>query len=264
MFFFSGLLIAAACVAYSVLELHQSAANFFDPVAFAVVFGGTCAVAVITLPWSQWRELLQALRGLLIPKRADLILVAHDSMNILRCLAEGRTPAPFKARGLAAEIFMDGLELMQLGISTERLREILDERLYQGEERRHRIASSLRALAKYPPAFGLVGTVLGLVSLMRHISDNADASEAGLRMAVALVATLYGLLIANLVLNPAGEHAVKDLLEEKKEAELAFRAMMLCREGTTLLEAQEILNSYLTRATRINVLGGAQGDSEAA
>jgi chemotaxis protein MotA len=127
-----------------------------------------------------------------------------------------------------------------------------------------RVSGAIRSLAKYPPAFGLVGTVLGLVSLMRAISQGTNSSEAGLRMAVALVATLYGLLTANLFLNPAGERVSVHTAEEKKAAEIAMQAVLLAADSVSLLEAQEVLNSYVRPDQRVDVFGNAGTATEGA
>jgi chemotaxis protein MotA len=158
----------------------------------------------------------------------------------------------------------DGTELIALGFDHSKIHSILSERIYQWGERKQRVANSIRSLAKYPPAFGLVGTVLGLVSLMRSISDGASSSEAGVRMAVALVATLYGLLTANLILNPAGENILKSVNEEKKAAEIALEAILMAAQGVNLLEAQEVLNSHVGPDDRINILGSAATSDDSA
>jgi chemotaxis protein MotA len=162
---------------------------------------------------------------------------------------------------IIGQTMIDGVELIGLGFNEEKIEMILEERLFQWNERKTKVANAIRSLAKYPPAFGLVGTVLGLVSLMRAISDGASSSEAGFRMAVALVATLYGLLTANLVLNPAGENVLKSTSEERHAAELALQAVLLAAKGVNLLEAQEMLNSFVAPEERINILGSTR-DSE--
>lgn len=80
-------------------------------------------------------------------------------------------------------------------------------------------------------------------------------------MAVALVATLYGLLLANLVLNPAGENVLKAANEERRSLELALEAVMLAAGSSSMLEAQEMLNARLAPAERIHALADAGGEA---
>ncbi len=255
MFYLSGLLIAFVSIVFSIIHLRQSASNYIDPVGIAVVFGGTIAVAVMVLPWEMHREIREAFRNLFSSKKADHKVLNFECFEMIRTLQGGSTQFEPKDTTAAGQILRDGAELISLGFDPDKVHTILEERIYQWAERKQKIANSLRSLSKYPPAFGLVGTVLGLVSLMNAISAGASSTEAGVRMAVALVATLYGLIVANLILNPAGENVLKAALEEKKGAELALQAVLLAAKKVSLLEAQEVLNSFVAPADRINILG---------
>jgi chemotaxis protein MotA len=180
--------------------------------------------------------------------------ITLECLDFIRALQETGTPQ-IRVTDLPSRILSEGAELIGLGFKTERIQIILDERIHQAFERAAKVSNSIRSLAKYPPAFGLVGTVLGLVSLMRAVSDGAGASETGTRMAVALTATLYGLLTANLFVAPAGEKVLALAGEEKTSAELALQAVLLASDRVTLVESQEMLNSFLDDQERISVQG---------
>jgi chemotaxis protein MotA len=262
MFYISGIIIAALSVIYSVVHLRQSVSNYFDPVGLAVVIGGTIAVAVMVLPWEMLGEIKGAFKTLFTAKKVELKAVNLECLELVRQLTSGSHQFKSNQSGIIGQTLNDGVELVSLGFTHSRIQEILEERIFQWLERKQKIANALRSLAKYPPAFGLVGTVLGLVSLMRAISDGASSTEAGFRMAVALVATLYGLLLANLVLNPAGENVLKSISFEKKGAELALQAVSLSCQNANLLEAQEVLNSYVELNDRVSILGTASTESQ--
>ncbi len=262
MFYLSGLLIAVCSILFSIVHLRQSASNYFDPVGLAVVIGGTFAVSVMILPWEMHVEIRDALKRLFGNRKLDLKAVNLECFELIRKVQTGNTEFKAVSPSIVGQTLTDGSELIGLGFSAEKIHHILEERIFQWAERKQKVANSIRSLAKYPPAFGLVGTVLGLVSLMRAISDGASSSEAGFRMAVALVATLYGLLTANLVLNPAGENVLRSSTEERKAAEIALEAVILACEGVNLLEAQETLNSHVSPADRINILGNISTETE--
>ena len=255
------MLIALVSLASAIFHLKQNVDYFYDFVALLVVGGGTFAVAVITLPWEYTFEIFRSLKNLISPQSRRLKGLAIASMNFIRTVSDtGRAPTLVKhTKSLALDTLCDGAELMTLGFDTKKIEIILSERIHHRNATYLQVAMAMRSLAKYPPAFGLVGTVLGLVSLMRSVSEGAPTKEIGVRMAVALVATLYGLLVANLLISPAGENIVKLAMEEKKEAELALQAVVLASEGVSLLEAQEVINSYLPKADRINIVQGLNG-----
>lgn len=255
--FLLGILIAISALAVAVLHLKQDARTFFDFVGFATVFGGTIAAAVITLPWQHRRTVARSFLNLVLPFRHSSSLIVSDCLNFLSDLKQGIVNVEPRGEGLAAQVMRDGVELLSLGFDRERIVEILSERIHQSSERQESVANSVRSLAKYPPAFGLAGTVLGLVTLMRGVSQGADAKQTGALMAIALMATFYGLLLSNMVVNPAGENMLKAARVEKKRAEVALHAILLHVDRVSMLEAQEILNSYVAPHERINLMSGA-------
>ena len=260
--FLLGLLIAGLAIAGSIFHLKQLPSTYFDFVGAVVVFGGTSAVAAMLLPWRAGMEIRRSFSFLLGFGVTDSRRLGAESLGLVRAVLQGGTFST-QIKGLSGQILRDGFELIQLGFGPAKIERILMERIEQSHERTSQVYNGIRTLSKYPPAFGLVGTVLGLVSLMRAVSDGASSQETGVRMAVALVATLYGLLLANLVLSPAGERVQAFANEEKKSSFLALEAVLLASERVTLLEAQEALNSYLAEKDRIDLLSSAGGQRAA-
>lgn len=257
-----GILIALFSLAASIVHLRQDAATFWDFVGAATVFGGTLAVGVIVLPWNYRSTVFKALVGLFRPGKRSSSTIVPECIDFLQELRSGGTPNVV-SQGLAGEVLRDGVELISLGFDKSKVHEILEDRIHFSFERYEAVANAIRSMAKYPPAFGLAGTVLGLVTLMKSVSQGADAKQTGALMAIALMATFYGLLVANMVINPAGEHILKTARADRKRAEIALHAILLHLEGVTLLEAQEVLNSYVTQSQRVNVMGGARSGAEA-
>ena len=252
-----GILIAVSALVVAVLHLKQDAKTFWDFVGFATVFGGTFAAAVITLPWQHRKTVARSFLNLIMPLRQSSSPIVSDCLSFLSDLKHGGANVEPRGEGLAAETMRDGAELLSLGFSRERIVDVLSERIHQSFERYESVANSVRSLAKYPPAFGLAGTVLGLVTLMKGVSQGADAKQTGALMAIALMATFYGLLLSNMVVNPAGENMLKAAKLEKKRAEVAMHAVLLHIDRVSMLEAQEILNSYVAPHERINLMSGA-------
>ena len=251
--FLFGLVIAVRSLFAAALHLNQEAKHFWDFVAFACVMGGTVAVAVMTIPWQYRRLVGAAALSLFRGSSKEDGAIVVESIDFMRAMQNGTVDfAP--STSVAGEILRDGMELVSLGFTKEKIHTILEERILQSFERSQKVANSIRALAKYPPAFGLAGTVLGLVTLMRKVSEGADAKQTGILMAIALMATFYGLLVSNLLINPAGEFLVKNALADRKKAEIALHSILLYLEGASLLEAQEVLNCYVTKESRVNVV----------
>jgi len=258
--FILGIAIATISLIAAVTHLDQEARHFWDFVAFVCVIGGTTAVGVMTIPWQYRRMVFGAFVSLFRRESKDDGAVVVECIDFIRALQSGQ--ANFQPSiSVAGETLRDGIELVSLGFEKEKVHSILEERIHQDFERSQKISNSIRSLAKYPPAFGLAGTVLGLVTLMRKVSEGADAKQTGILMAIALMATFYGLLVSNLFVNPAGEFLNKNALADRKKAEIALHSVLLYMEGASLLEAQEVLNCYVVKEARVNIVASAAAEA---
>ncbi len=247
-----GILIALASFAAAISHLNQGVRNYFDWVALLMVFGGTLAVGVILIPWHLRKDLSRSLMDLIRPFSTNHKDVLNDCITTLRNRQAPESSAA--TNEIYLSLLRDGVELLNLGFPAEKIRFILTERLHAYGRQKRKIANAVRSLAKYPPAFGLMGTVLGLVNVMRNVSNGGDGKQTALEMAIALVATMYGLVIANLFVNPAGELILKRTVEQESYGEIAVEAMILFAENVSLLESQEVLNSFVPNEQRISVI----------
>lgn len=252
--FVVGISIAIVSLIAAIIHLEQSPLSYYDFVALVTVIGGTFAVTVITLPWEMKNEIKTRLKELVKRKAFSRRQLIQDCLTFNKRVGNGVYKEVSDSTLLPYQILRDGMELIQLGVESEKIEVILKERLYQSTERARYIANVIRGLSKYPPAFGLAGTVLGLVHLMRGVSAGMSAQETGVRMAIALVATFYGLLVANLVINPIGDAIYKNSYDDEKLGEIALQAVSLAVERTNLLEAQELLNSYVEPLDRVGLM----------
>lgn len=261
--FILGVILSVGSIRASMYFLDQNFGMYFDDVALAIVVGCTLAVSIITLPWKQWRLLLSSLRKLFISGTLDQEKLVKDSLDFIQGVGNVSYNPP-NIKHLAYEVLRDGKELIELHFSPEEIESILQERVHQSGERKTQISSGFTALAKYPPAFGLIGTVFGLVNLMRAISEGLDPSQTGVKMAVALVATLYGLVIANLVVAPIAESIAKQGVDERHLADISLQAVLLASQKTSILKSQEMLNSFVPENKRVNFIKSAMEVDEAA
>jgi chemotaxis protein MotA len=238
-------------------HLGQKVIEYWDFVAFFVVMFGTSAVMLISRPATPFKSLMI--------KFSQKFFLGSSTLkkSASQCWEVSLKREPLKeARNIDEQILNDGLELMSLGFTKEKTTEILSQRYHQFENQMMLLSAWFKRNAKYPPAFGLAGTVLGLIHLMRGISAGIDSKETGLRMAVALVATFYGLILSNLVLNPIGEWLIEEAKKDQQKAEMAIETVGLMMEGVNIVEVQERINSFLDPSDRLNGLS-FQAEAEA-
>jgi chemotaxis protein MotA len=105
-------------------------------------------------------------------------------------------------------------------------------------------------LAKFPPAFGLLGAVIGMVTLMQGLGGADAIKTVGPAMAVALVATMYGIAIANFIFIPLGENLAKYNKADNIIRKMVMDGVKLIRAKQHPLVVEENIKSYLIASER--------------
>jgi chemotaxis protein MotA len=240
------------------MHLGQGITTYWDFVAFFVVLFGTGSVMCINRPKMKFKNTIKYSMKTMFRSGVNKKTFVQDCVAVS---ANGKS-VPEK-KDIEYQLLKDGVELMGLGFGFEKIESILTQRFYSHSKNINNISTWLRKNSKYPPAFGLAGTVLGLIHLMRGISEGINTQETGVRMAVALVATFYGLIISNIFLNPMGEMVQEELKLDEEKAEIAIHTIQLMLKRSSAIEIQEELNSYVESEDKMNLLSG-MGFEEAA
>ncbi len=253
---FLGFIVFAFAVRAAFHALGVGIEFYFDEVALIIVLGGTITVTMISFPISYLLTLVVSPFKMIFEKKnqyektvetlVKTAQAAQSSKAAIRDLVDNPKTEPF---------LKECLELYLLDIERNDFKNIMTERIYRARQREEDHIGLFRKLAKYPPAFGLVGTVLGLVSLMRTVGDGASASEIAMKMALALVATLYGLAFANFILAPIAEHFTFRAEDQKVFRELQVEGLLMIYDKKSPLVIQEMLNSFLDVKDRMDVIG---------
>ncbi len=121
-----------------------------------------------------------------------------------------------------------GLELLVDGVEAEEVRDILIIELTNFEERFKSCAEVFESAGGYAPTIGIVGAVLGLIHVMNNLSDT---SKLGAGIAVAFVATIYGLLTANIVMIPLNTKIKKRMKEQLMQREIVIEGLLSIMKG---------------------------------
>jgi chemotaxis protein MotA len=104
----------------------------------------------------------------------------------------------------------------------------------------------------FPPAFGLLGTTLGMIALLQNIGSPDSFKLIGPAMAIGLVATLYGIAVANLVFIPMGENLSKLNKEDQVSRKIVLTGVKLLRAKEHPVIVEEFLKSYLLPSERLS------------
>jgi chemotaxis protein MotA len=200
----AGLVIACAIVIGGQLLEGGRPAAILQPAAALIVIGGTLAALLVQFPLSSLRATAAALeslfRGHAGPSDASAALLAGRLVALARqARRDGRLTLERELAAVDDALLLAGLRGVVDNVPAERLRGRLDAAAAIDEERAAEPSRVLEAAGGYAPSLGVLGAVLGLIRVMEHLDD---PTRLGSGVAVAFVATVYGVAFANLVLLP--------------------------------------------------------------
>lgn len=212
------------------ISLDGSLGSFYDLPSIMIVLGGTLAATMVSYPISRLMNFAKIAKKLFYTpedKPQDIISRIIDLANVAR--KEGLLALEEAAYGADDPFLQKGILLIVDGTDPELVRNILETELNFVEERHQEGQGIFETMASLAPAFGMIGTLIGLINMLKHLDD---PSTLGPSMAVALVTTFYGSMMANLFFTPM---AVK--LKYKSAREILLKEIML--EGMLSIQAGE-------------------------
>jgi len=246
-----GLMLASGVLVVGASEGIDNARVFVSWHAAMIVVGGTLAAALIICPMRHLFSLVKLfVRTCLGRDRSALVDTIREIVEISKSLQSGQ-PLAAPLGAVRNPFLRESLQLMsQKVLSEAELDEVLQVRIEMQNERYKRDGLNIKVLGKFPPAFGLVGTTMGMIGLLQSVGSPDGFSKIGPSMSLGLVATFYGLVFANFFLIPIGEN-----LGNASESDLMIRRVVV--DGVRLLKQEkhpvlvfEYLKSYLTPTER--------------
>ena len=223
-----GMVASVALMAVILLFASDNPWHFIDAPSIAIVLGGTFAATFLSYPL---REVLRVFHLVSQVMREDKVNTKHDIEELVglsKLWIQGDLQAVEKALTHVTNPFLrTGVQLVIDRTPEEEIIDLLQWRIAHLRQREAAEAQLFRVMASYAPAFGMLGTLLGLINLMDLVGDG-DMSAIGSQLAIALITTFYGVLAANLVFKPI---AVK--LERRTEQRLVLMNMVL--EGISMM-----------------------------
>lgn len=198
--------------------------NFWDPQSVALTLGGTVCAVIASFPFSQLKRmgshfkiLVQGNRynyGALIEQMVEMAQLARQ--NGLLSLEE-------KANEIDDPFFKEGLMLVVDATEEEELRARLQNELDNMADRHDAGVSIYEKASSYAPAFGMIGTLIGLINMLKNMDvTSGGSSSIGQDMSVALITTFYGCVLANLIYLPIGKK-----LRIRNEEEILYKQIII-------------------------------------
>lgn len=196
-------IIAGVALIGTALQLGGGIPTFVDLPSLMIVLGGTTAATLINFPLKQILSVMKVIPKLIKTGEND----AGDALSIIRQFIqlsvivrkEGHLALETEAQNVTHNFMRKGLMLVADGVDAEALNGILALQNLAVRQR-HKIGQEIfKAIGRWSPAFGIIGTLIGLVTMLGSMDD---PKTIGPKMAIALLTTFYGALIANLIALP--------------------------------------------------------------
>lgn len=257
-----GIIGCAGAVVYGIVSGDQGFAalnNFWDFPSFLIVIVG-CLMCMMTMS-ENIGDFVTKLKSFMLTikisesNEGDVIHKIIDLANVAR--KEGLLQLEEAAEDIDDDFLKKGIMLIVDGTDQELVSSILETELDCIERRHNKICNFWDALAAMGPAWGMIGTLIGLINMLKLLDD---PSSIGPNMAVALITTLYGSLIANWICIPVSTKLRAKNAKEIMNKEVICEGILSIQAGENPRVIEEKLKSFLAPAIRDEVLGG--GDAK--
>ncbi|MFH5834848.1 motility protein A [Proteiniclasticum sp. C24MP] len=218
--------------------------SFISLSSIAVTAGGSFAALLISFPSKDLMKVPKILKLLIEKPEQDRVrLITTFSELARKARRDGLLALEDDLTGMEDEFMVTGLQMVVDGIEPDIIREILTLKM-ETTERRHRMGQNIFSKwGELAPAFGMLGTLIGLIVMLANLQD---AAAIGSGMAVALITTFYGSLLANLVFIPIASNLSVQTNEEMLSKEMAIEGIIEIQAGTNPRILEEKLVTYLS------------------
>jgi chemotaxis protein MotA len=220
--------------------------RFLDwPSIVITVFGSLCAL-IISFPLRTLKKIPALLKKLMIMPDDDRRALIDKIVELSKKMrAQGVLSIESDIAELDNEVLVHGLQMVVDGTDRDTIQEILEVELTQTESR-HSIGQEVFAKwGEYAPAFGMIGTLIGLISML---GDLDDPSMIGVGMATALLTTLYGSFLANMIFLPIAKNLEMQTANEVKTYEMVIEGVLALQEGQNPRVIEKKLSSFVSQS----------------
>lgn len=266
---FIGFAAAAVVFLHSVLTSTDNRAIFMNEHGIVIVIGGTFAAGAICFPMGKIFKLgFVAIKKMLFGYKIDYREIIKGIIE-LGDKARGDTQFLKKeVESIDNPFLKEAVHLVIEGFTEEQLRDVLEQRIETHAKRNNIETNIFKTLSKFPPAFGLLGTTLGMIALLQKLGGENAAKQIGPAMAIGLVATLYGISLTNFVFIPIAENLTEKNREDTTMRKIILEGVVMIKNKIHPLMIEEKLNSYLLPNERVSfrdeIKGGGSDSARAA
>ena len=241
--FLVGIVIALGAVIAGICATHVSLAYFLQPTGLLIVLGGTLGVMLVTTPRHSLVHSARRIVDLFAADEVHREALIEEIITLARIARRGGLIALEPTIQKTSNVFLrDALQLAVDGQTRQELHAVLETQLRMNERHGESDAKALEVAGGFAPTIGIIGTVVGLIEVLRQFS-NLQAVGSGI--GTAFVSTIYGLALANLLLLPAAHRIRARVAENFETQELIIEGILSIMDSLHPSLMRVRLNSFI-------------------
>ncbi|PRR77526.1 Chemotaxis protein PomA [Clostridium liquoris] len=221
---------------------------FWDLASVIITIGGSLCAMLVHYPADQFRKIMKIIAQAFRESEKSSIDIINQFISLSKkARKEGLLSLEDEINSIDDEYLKKGLQMVVDGIEPETITDIMELEISE-MERRHKLGvDMLKAWGAYAPAFGMAGTLIGLIQMLGNLTDSSQIAGG---MAKALITTFYGSLMANLVFNPMAANLALKSEQEVDIKEMMLEGIIAIQSGVNPRIVEEKLISYLSPEDR--------------
>ena len=243
-----GIILGLVAIIGSIFLMTPDFGMFGSASSFGIVFGGMLASVAVAFPLKDVLQLGAAMGAVFKGNNDSLGGLVDEAVEASEVGRKGIGDLENHIGNIKSFFFKDGVQLVVDGMGADEVVEIMETRIEFREKREKLQTDMLKAMGDLSPAWGMVGTLIGLVLMLAGFGGEGGADNLGGGMAAALITTLYGAVAANLFFLPMAQKMGNKTTQTSMSANLLVEAARLIHQKKHPIIVREKLNSFIPPA----------------
>src|SRR6476469_2113427 len=258
----AGLLIAFGGIIGGLMFEGGKISDIVQVSAAIIVLGGTLGAVMVTSPLSSLLSAIGGLKAVFFEEKLDPAAAVEEIIAYATKARKSSIVSLEEDLEKAGDAFLKkSLSLAVDGTDLQELRKMMELEVAQSEHHRESAAKVFESAGGYAPTIGIIGAVLGLIQVMKHLEN---IEEVGKGIAVAFVATVYGVAVSNLIFLPAAAKLKARMRQDAQDQELLLEGVCSIVEGMNPKLIRVKLDAFLQHAGKSKKKAEKEGSGAAA
>jgi chemotaxis protein MotA len=246
--FLAGLAIAAMCIMGGLILEKGELKDVAQVTSGLIVFGGTLGAVVVSTPMKTLLSALKRFPSVFWSNLPEPSVLMEDIVRLSnQARRDGLLALDGSVRKLSEPFLQKAMMLVVDDHSAEEIRTLLEMDTLISEQQADEDARVFDAAGGYAPTIGIIGAVLGLMQVMKHL-DNVQ--DVGRGIAIAFVATVYGVGIANLIFLPIASKIRTQSRQKSRIQEMIIEGAVVIQKGKNPRLIRQLLDPYLPSSAK--------------